>query len=182
MHHRPSPRSGAPFLVLLAIACGCLAIPAPAARAAAGRGRVGAAPALPRGATVTGSLAPERELRLAVMLEPRDPSGLEALATAVSTPGSLSYRQYLGVGEFADRFGAPPSAVATVGATLRAQGLQVGEAAANSLTLPVTGTAAAVEAAFDTPLKTVRLPSGRMAFANAQAPSAPAAIAPDSRA
>jgi subtilase family serine protease len=169
----------ASFFFLLAIACVCGLIPGLSAAAAPRRTRVGSAPTIPARAAVTGALAPERELQMTVMLEPRDPAALAEFATAVSTPGSEDFGQSLGVQEFAGRFGAPAASVAAVSAALRGQGLKVGEVAANSLTLPVSGTVAEVESAFETSLKRVEMASGRIAFANTRAPSVPGAIAPD---
>ncbi len=166
------------FLVLFLGVLVGVVILAPAAGAGTALTRVGAAPQLPPGTQNEGALAGGRDLQLTVALEPRDPAELEEFATAVSTPGSPSFRQYLSVGEFAGRFGAAPAHVAAVAQALRAAGLQVGEVAANHLTLPVSGSADAVEAAFATSLSKVELPSGRSAYANTSAPAVAAAAAP----
>jgi hypothetical protein len=166
------------FLVLFLVVFASSVVLVPAAGAGPASVRVGAAAQLPPGAQTEGTIAGGRELQLTVALEPRDPAALEEFATAVSTPGSPSFRQYLGVGEFAARFGAAPAHVAAVAAALRSQGLQVGEVAANDLTLPVSGSADAVEAAFATPLARVELPSGRSAYANTRAPALAATAAP----
>jgi subtilase family serine protease len=162
---------------LLLAAIGCLLCQVPGAGAAPTR-RVGSAPRLPGGATAQGTVAAGRELQLSVALEPRDPAALERFATEVSTPGSLIFREYVGVPGFASRFGAPADHVAAVEAALRAQGLKVGDVAANHLTLPVSGSAAAIEGAFATPLAKVELPSGRSAYANTEAPAIAAGAAP----
>jgi hypothetical protein len=173
------------LLVLTALAC-CLLAAAPAAGGAArpARVRVGTAPELPAEAETAGAVSPGRPLNLVVGLEPRDPAALAAFAEAVSTPGSPLFRQYLGVAEFAARFASPEAQIAAVRGSLEAQGLEVGPVAANHLTLPVSGTAAAVEAAFATPLGRVLLPATasepeRVAYANRQAPAVVAAVAPD---
>jgi Pro-kumamolisin, activation domain/Subtilase family len=166
-------RSVAAFILsLLALCCA-----APAGAAGAGV-RIGEAPELPAGATFSGAVAPERELDLSVALEPRDPAALEAFAEEVATPGSPSYGDYLSVPAFAARFAPTPAQLATVRAALAARGLRVGAPAANDLSLPVTATAAAAEAAFGTAIDRVRTPSGRVAFANRTAPQLPAAAAP----
>ena len=162
---------------LLLTAIGCLLLLAPAAGAAPTR-RVGSAPRLPRGTTAKGGVAGARELQLSVALEPRDPKALEEFATEVSTPGSPIFRRYLGVPEFASRFGAPPDHIAAVESALRAQGLNVGKVAANGLNLPVSGSVAAIEAAFATPLAKVELPSGRSAYANTKGPAVAPGTAP----
>jgi subtilase family serine protease len=139
--------------------------------------RVGQAPALPRGAQTTAPLPAAKQLQLTVALQPQDPSGLASFAEEVATPTSPSFRQYLGVGEFAERFGATPAQIALVRTALQAQGLDVGPPMPNDLTLPVSGTAAQVERAFSVSLAQVDLPSGRTAYANTQAPALPAEAA-----
>jgi subtilase family serine protease len=151
---------------------------ATSATASTAKLRVGSATPLPRNARVTGTLPAEQTLHLTVALKPQDPNGLTALATEVSTPGTPSFRQYLTVSQFARRFGAPPLQVAAVQSALRAQGLEVGAATSNDLTIPITGTAAQVQKAFSVSLSHVKLAGGRIAYANQQAPALPSSIAP----
>ena len=139
------------------------------------RARVGAVASLPRGARLTGSLPQATPLQLVVAMAPQDPSGLQSLATAVSTPGSPNFRQYLSVSQFAAQFGATSTQIDKLTASLRSAGLTVGAPLANHLTLPVSGTAAQVQQAFGTSLSQVKLPSGRLAYANTVAPT----VAPD---
>jgi subtilase family serine protease len=141
--------------------------------------RVGSVPRLPRGARVGHALPTDRRLQLTVALQPRNPSALQAFATAVSTPGSPDFRGYLSVAQFAQRFGAPSSEISSVAGALRAQGLSVGTPTANGLTIPATGTVAQVQQAFSVSESQVTLPSGRVAFANDQAPLMQANIARD---
>jgi subtilase family serine protease len=160
-------------------AIGAIGASAVAAAASAPRIRVGSGAPLPRDARVTGTAAAaSTTLHLTVALVPRSPSGLAAFATAVSTPGSPVFRDYLTVSRFAQRFGSPPAHVAAVQLALRAQGLAVGSVTANHLTIPVTGTASQVQRAFSVSLSQVRLPSGRIAYTNRQAPALPSRIAP----
>ncbi len=152
---------------------------APEAGAAGGSGvRVGAAPALPAGTETVGSAPGEQRLNLYVALEPRDPAALESFATAVSTPGSPSFGQYLSVPQFAQRFGATEAQLATVRAALVARGLEVGTAADNDLSLPVNATVAEAEAAFGVAIDRVRTAAGRVAYANDRAPAIAPAAAP----
>lgn len=149
------------------------------ASAAANRAKVGSVPVMPLGAKVIRTRVPAaQKLSLTVALQPRDPAGLQALATQVSTPGSPTFRQFLTVPEFASRFGASELALQAVEATLQADGLDVGTVTANNLTLPVTGTAAQAEKAFSVSLSRVKLANGRTAYANAQPPTLPSSIAP----
>ncbi len=141
--------------------------------------RIGSTTPLPSGARVTGRTAPSTPLRLTIALEPQDPTALSSYATDVSTPGSSLFRHYLTVPQFAGRFGAAHAHILAVESALRAAGLKVGSVTANNLTISVTGTAAQVESAFSVSLAQVTLPSGRIAYANQQAPAVPSTIAND---
>jgi len=160
------------------VACAAIGCGAAAAAASTARIRVGLTAPLPRDARVTGTIASATELHMTIALEPQDPAGLAAFATEVSTPGSPVFHAYLSVSQFAQRFGSPPAHIAAVESALRDQGLDVGAVTANDLTIPVTGTASQVEQAFSVSLAQVTLPSGRTAYANAQAPALPSTIAP----
>ncbi|HYH54222.1 MAG TPA: S53 family peptidase [Solirubrobacterales bacterium] len=170
-------RSRLIVIALVALAASLLCA-APATAQTAAAERVGTPPDLPQDAAVTSAVPPQRQLQLYVALEPRDPAGLERFAAEVSTPGSAAYGRYLTVPEFAQRFGAAPAQIATVRSALAARGLDVGPAATNGLSLPVTATAAQAESAFGVSLNRVRLASGRVAYANDRAPALPAAAAP----
>jgi len=138
----------------------------------------GTAP-LPPGSHAVGVLDPSSTLHADVVLRPRDPAGLEAFATAVSTPGSRSFRHYLAPGTFGAVFG--PTA-ATIGATrqwLQSRGLAVGPTAPDGLLIPVSGSASAVGRAFGVGFERYRLPSGRVAHAPTAQPLVPASLARD---
>ena len=137
---------------------------------------LGEAPPVLAGATALGELTPTAQLKLTVVLAPRDPAGLAALATAVSTPGSPEYHRYVNVRQFAARFGAAKASLTALRATLRASGLRPGQLAANGLSLSVAGTAAQVSRAFSISLRRFRERGGRQLFANTTAPRVPAAL------
>ncbi len=168
-------------LAVAALAAGTpvlMGAPAPAAAAASSpRLVVGSAARLPPGARFAQRLPGARRLRLTIALRPRNPAALSAFATAVSTPGTSQYGRYLTVAQFASRFGATWSQLAAVAAATRAAGLRVGRPSANHLTIPVTGTVAQVQKAFSVTEAQVRLPGGRLAFANDRAPRLAAGIA-----
>lgn len=137
--------------------------------------RLGTAPAIPL-SSATLPLPASTPLHITVSMRPQDARGLQALATAVSTPGSPEFRQYLTVPQFAARFGAAADALSAVESELVANGLTVGDVPANHLTIPASGTAAQIEQAFSVSMQQVKLASGRTTFANAQAPALPASI------
>ena len=165
----------------LALALGCVssAGASPVGGAVAATTRVGAAPALPAGARIAGSLASSTPLHMTVALQPRDPAALEAFATAVSTPGSPEYRDYLTPAQFAQRFGATPEAVQAVETSLQAHGLTPGQTSANGLSIPVTATAGRAAQAFSVSLAHVTLQNGSTAIVNQQAPSLDTSVASD---
>jgi subtilase family serine protease len=167
-----------PVLVSVAVVAGAAAmLGAGNAGASGARVRIGSAARVPLGARFGPALPAARRLRLTIALTPRRPAALRAFATAVSTPGTPQYGHYLTVARFARRFGATSSQIAAVAAAMRAEGLRVGAPSANDLTLPVSGTVAQVQRAFSVTEAQVRLPGGRMAFANDRAPRLPAEIA-----
>jgi Pro-kumamolisin, activation domain/Putative Ig domain len=163
--------------VMVAIAALGVSVAAPAATAGATvtLDRIGAAPAIPLSAT-TSTLTASTHLHITVAMRPQDASGLQALATGVSTPGSPEFRHFLTEPQFAARFGASGTALSAVESELTANGLAVGEIPANHLSIPASGTAAQIERAFSVSMQQVKLASGRTAFANAQAPALPASI------
>ena len=120
-------------------------------------------PGLPEGSRALRAVAPTTAVRGDVVLKPRDPAALEAFDTAVSTPGSPSFRHYLAPGRV--RRGVrtaarPPSR--RCGAWLAGRGLGVGPTSGDGLVVPVSGTAAQVDEAFAVGLEQYRLPSGRV--------------------
>jgi hypothetical protein len=84
---------------------------------------VGAAPAVPSTARMIGVSAATQRISATVTLKPADPAGLEAYATAVSTPGNALYRYHLDTARFAAEFGPSPSTIALVQKVLADDGL-----------------------------------------------------------
>jgi hypothetical protein len=139
--------------------------------------RVGAAPHHPRGSTVVGELSGSTRIAFAVTLTPRDPVALAAYASSVATPGSSDYHRYLTVAQFRQRFGPTPASIAAVRAALVGRRLTPGPTSANGLSIPLTASAMTIGHAFNLSFQNVRLHSGRMAYANTQAPQVPASVA-----
>ena len=137
----------------------------------------GSVPSLPVGAQVVGPSSPTTEVQADVSLQPRDPAALAAFATAVSTPGSAQYHQYLAPGQFATTFGPTMQTVSATRQWLASAGLQVGSTSANRLLIPVSGSVATMEQAFAVPLVQTRLQSGRLARARTANPAVPADLA-----
>jgi subtilase family serine protease len=125
---------------------------------------------VPAGAKRLGSVATSRALTIDVALLPRDPAGLAAYATAVSTPGNGEYRKFLAKGQFASRFGPTSAAIAGVEKQLRAAGLTPGRITSNHLIIPVRATTGVLARAFKTGFESYKLSGGRVAYANTSAP------------
>ena len=178
--HRWGHRAGR---ILVAGLTGLLAVAVVAGGAPAGatgaKVRVGRPPLLPAGAAPVSALPGATPLRVDVVLQPRDPRGLAAYATAVSTPGSGTFRHFLRESQFVSRFGPAPAAIASVDAALTAAGLHPGPVSANHLSIPIRATAARISTAFATGFTQYRVSGGRIAFANRVAPQIASAVAPE---
>lgn len=137
--------------------------------------RVGAPAAVPVGTVRLGPAPRSAELRIDIVLRPRDPAALSSFALAVSTPGNVHYHHFLKRGEFGRVFGATLTTIRTVDSTLRTLGLAPGAVTSDHLIVPVRTTAGEAESAFHVVLDQYRLRSGRLAIANATAPRLPRA-------
>ena len=118
-------------------------------------------------------------LRARVYLAGRDQSGLDAFATAVSTPGSPLYRHFLSPAQARARFGVSSQEIAGVRSWLTGAGLQVtrvhdsGPAGAY---VSVRGSLAAAGRAFAVTFGRFRGPGGHPYRAPARTPSVPASL------
>jgi subtilase family serine protease len=170
----------------------CLALAGSLVLVSATRGEAGAAPpairawvrstksvpSLPKGSRIIDAVAPGLLVRGDVVLKPRDPAALEAFDTAVSTPGSPSFRHYLVPGAFATEFGPDPATITAVRDWLVGRGLSLGPTSGDGLIVPISGSAAQIDHAFDTSLEQYRLPSGRVVRVPDAEPLLPSALAP----
>lgn len=124
-----------------------------------------------RQVTVPAAAAP---VSARVYLAGRDPAGLAAYATAVSTPGSRNYQHFLTTKRERQRFGPTAAQVRDVTAWLSAAGLRV--SAMTQHYVAVTGPVSAAEAAFAVRLAMFRTQTGATAMAPEQAASVPEAV------
>jgi subtilase family serine protease len=136
-------------------------------------------PTLPKGSRALHQVPSATSVHADVVLKPRDPAALDAFDTAVSTPGSPSFRHYLAPGRFAAVFGPRPTTVSSVRGWLSGRGLAVGRTSGDGLIVPVSGTATQIDQAFDVGLEQYRLPSGRVVRAPDAEPLVPAVLAGD---
>ncbi|HTZ09236.1 MAG TPA: protease pro-enzyme activation domain-containing protein [Acidimicrobiales bacterium] len=173
-------------LAVVGAALGATAVAGAPGAAAAGHARVPAwvrnqasVGRIPAGSHRLGRLGGSADLRAEVVLSPPHPDALAAFDTAVSTPGSPSFRHFLAPGAFASAFGPTPATIAAVRRWLSGRGLALGPTASDGLAVAVSGSAPALDAAFGTTIEQYRLPDGRVAHAPVAGPLVPGALAHD---
>jgi subtilase family serine protease len=114
-----------------------------------------------------------------IYLAPRDPAGLAALVTEVSTPGSALYRHFLTPRQLQARFGATTGQISAIKAWVSQAGLQVtgvSDHVADGY-VAVRGSLAAASRAFQVTFASYRLAGQGVVRAPEQAASAPAGVA-----
>ena len=105
----------------------------------------------------TGTVAPQSAVNLRVYLTPRGgQAGLDNAVTAVSTPGSPTYRHFLTPAQFRAQFEPSDAQLAAVNSWLRGAGFQITGTEGSRRYVTATGNAAAVRTAFGVSLKTFR--------------------------
>jgi len=102
-------------------------------------------------------------------------AALDALVEAQRNPASSLYHRWLTPEEFGERFGVSQNDVAKIESWLQGHGFQVEEVNANRRTLVFSGTAAQVQAAFQTAIHLYNV-NGKLHHANANAPGIPIAL------
>jgi subtilase family serine protease len=101
-------------------------------------------------ATFKGHVEASRPIDVRVVLKLRNADEAQAVADAVSTPGSASYHHYLSTADWNARFAPSNASVAAVRAWLTQHGLKVGDVPANNLYVEASGNARQIERAFAT--------------------------------
>ncbi|MHB1987679.1 MAG: protease pro-enzyme activation domain-containing protein [Acidimicrobiales bacterium] len=143
----------------------------------AGRLVVVAAPqAPPPGAARLGPLSSQSRVILDVVLKPRDPRRLAAIAMAVSTPGSRLRGDYLSPAQLRSEFGPSTAEVGSVIGALTAAGLRVFSVTPDHLTIQVSASENVLARALHTSFARYRLGSGRIGYANTASAVLPASI------
>jgi len=108
--------------------------------------------------------APATRMQLAISLPLRNMPALDALKADITNPASPNFRRYLTVAQFAERFGPSQSDYDAVTAHLRAQGLIIGEPAANRLLIQAEGDTDTIERAFHVKMGLYRHPTEARLF------------------
>jgi hypothetical protein len=173
-----SPPGAAVVLALALLAGSGVALSTPASAATAVPAAVAGGPGpLPPGTRAIGALPAASPLSVDVALRVPDPAALQAFDTAVTTPSSPQFRHFITPDQFAADFGPDPAAISATRAWLGAQGLTLGATDRDGLLIPVSGSAAALGAAFGVGFQRDLLPSGRVVHEPTQRPDVPSTLA-----
>jgi kumamolisin len=115
-------------------------------------------------APLVGRLAASQNMHLVITLPLRNEDQLDQLLTGLYDPTSPSYRQFLTVAQFTERFGPTQAEYDAAINFARENGLSVEGTSPNRLNLQVSGTAANVEAAFHINLGVYQHPTEKRTF------------------
>ena len=115
------------------------------------------------------------QVTLLTLPTPSQQKALSALVAEQQNPSSANYHKWLTPEQYADRFGLSQNDVQKISAWLKSQGLSVVSVARGRNWIVFSGTAAQVETAFRTEIHRYNI-NGEIHFANATAPSVPAAL------
>lgn len=91
----------------------------------------------------------------AVVLRPRDPAGLSAFLTSLTTPGSANYHRFLTPAQYGARFGASPAALAQLTSYFASYDVRATHVSTARLTVDFTGAPSAVAHALSTSIARV---------------------------
>jgi subtilase family serine protease len=110
-------------------------------------------------AVVEAAVAAQQAVEFDVYLPLRDRAGAEALLSELHTADSANYHKWLTPAEFNERFGPQSTAMTAVSRELAAHSFSI--TAVHARSLHVSGTAAAVKAAFGAALSSAHFASGK---------------------
>jgi len=122
-----------------------------------------------------GALNPAQTLRIALSLQMRNAQSLQDLVVQQSTPGSANFDKYITPAQFAAGYAPSDAAVKAVTGYLAAAGFGNIAVEPNRLFVTATGTAAQVDAAFNTSLMRFRQ-KGMEVFVNVTPAQVPQAL------
>ena len=123
-------------------------------------------------APVVGHLPANQNMRLALMLPIRDQAGLDNFLKDLYDRSSASYRQFLTVEQFTEKFGPSQSDYETVKQWAKDNGFKVVATARNRMIVQVTGSVATIENAFHVKMNTYQHPTeGRTFYAPDREPT-----------
>ncbi len=115
-------------------------------------------------APLLGQLPATQSMRLVLILPHRNQTELDNLLHELYDPHSASYRQFLSVEEFTERFGPSPEDYDAVIRFAEANGFTVVGTSRNRVNLDVTGPVATIEAAFHLTMSVYQHPTEKRTF------------------
>ena len=116
-------------------------------------------------------------MHLILKRSPAQDTALRQLIQEQNTPGSPNYHKWLTPAQFAAEFGPSKQDIATVENWLAGQGFTINKLEPGNQVLDISGTVAQLSSAFHTEIHRYMV-NGQLHYANANAPSIPAALAP----
>jgi len=115
-------------------------------------------------AALVGALAVEKPINASIVLQLRNRDALKRLLDRLYDPSGADYRHFLSVAQFTEQFGPSSDDFNAVVAFARANGLTVGDLPANRLVVPIVGTAAQMNAAFNVHMNVYQDPAENRTF------------------
>jgi subtilase family serine protease len=115
-------------------------------------------------ALLVGRLPETQTMRLTIALPLRNQEGLDNFLKDLYDPSSPSYRQFLTVEQFTERFGATPEDYDTVIRFAEASGLKVVATSRNRVNIDITGSVGAIERALHLTLGVYQHPTENRTF------------------
>jgi hypothetical protein len=113
---------------------------------------------------MVGSLPPTQQLNASIMLTLRNQADLTALLSRLYDPSSPDYRHFLSVEQFTEQFGPTLEDHRAAVEFAQANGLTVTDEPANRLLVPVRGTVAQIEKAFNVSMRVYQHPTEKRTF------------------
>jgi hypothetical protein len=123
-------------------------------------------------AAPAGLMAPDARLQLSIVLTLRDQAGLANLLSRLYDPSSPDYHHFLSADQFTEQFGPTAEDYEAVVKFARASGFTVTGTPANRLVVPISGTVAQAENAFNVKMGLYHHPTeNRLFFSPDREPS-----------
>ena len=115
-------------------------------------------------AALVGRLPTAQRMRLSIVLPLRNQTALTELIGRLYDPSSPDFHHFLSVDQFTQQFGPTAEDYEAVVGFAKANGFSVTNSPANRLIVPITGTAAQVEKAFNVRMNNYRHPTENREF------------------
>ncbi|HUK88879.1 MAG TPA: protease pro-enzyme activation domain-containing protein, partial [Blastocatellia bacterium] len=136
--------------------------------------RIGEIPAIAKPEAFQGYLSGTESIPMIISFEPRNQGALQKLLADLYSRGSEQYHHWISAKEFGSRFGRTEAEFNRAESWLKDQGFEIDQAFDNRLDIAFTGTADAVQRAFDVQMgKYWDAANNRSFYSNMQSPTLP---------